>query len=210
MCSFLCERDTVAAPYLCLLSSYSTSMLRLSSAQKITFGSDSAARRHLLAVPLPQSPGQTSESRKPTWVLLKKTKQTKMLSWYFAPPSSVGGTTCPLNLNQPKKKNKTNKHAQRKRRVRTTTYCTWSPVFLRAPSLQIPKYWLSIQPVARWCHIHCQWWCHIHPPLPKSSWHEAHTPHYYPLRLLAKLKAEDGLNLTHYKQVVERGERCWF
>lgn len=104
MCSFLCERDTVAAPYLCLLSSYSTSMLRLSSAQKITFGSDSAARRHLLAVPLPQSPGQTSESRKPTWVLLKKTKQTKMLSWYFAPPSSVGGTTCPLNLNQPKKK----------------------------------------------------------------------------------------------------------
>lgn len=77
MCSFLGECDKVAAPYPCLLSSYSASMLRLSSAQKITFGSDSAARRHLLAVPLPQSPGRTSESRKPTWVLLKKTNKPK-------------------------------------------------------------------------------------------------------------------------------------
>lgn len=67
------------------------------------------------------------------------------------------------------------------------------------PSLQIPQNWLSIQPIA--CR---SGWCHIHSPRPKSSWHEAHTPCYYPL-LLAKLKAETGFNLTHYKQVVEGG-----
>lgn len=79
-----------------------------------------------------QFPGQTSESRKPTWVLLKTTTTknasvvlcTSQFSWVNVSPDPE-----PIKNKTKQKK----KHAERKPQVRIKTYCTWSPVFLRAP-----------------------------------------------------------------------------